>query len=147
MHIAPVLLSHQDLRDSNCVVRKMGWGVRLLGRGAARFTQPVHLQASLWMSCGGCLMGSVVAALLRHGWVVPARLVHLHARRGWQRAGQQQLHCCTSWFDGWLGCFLTVSSCLDEASNPPRSLVHMPCRRSAVCLRARGQRLRRRAAA
>lgn len=27
-------------------------------------------------------MGSVVAALLRHGWGVPARQVHLHAREG-----------------------------------------------------------------
>ena len=40
------LLLHQDLRDSNCVGRKMGWGVKLLGRGAEAFAAPVHLQAS-----------------------------------------------------------------------------------------------------
>ncbi|PRW50950.1 50S ribosomal L15 isoform A [Chlorella sorokiniana] len=40
------VITMKDLRDSNCVGRKMGWGVRLLGRGAGRFSQPVHLQVS-----------------------------------------------------------------------------------------------------
>ena len=34
----------KDLRDSNCVGRKLGWGVKLLGRGGSRLKQPVHLQ-------------------------------------------------------------------------------------------------------
>ncbi|KAI7836451.1 hypothetical protein COHA_009668 [Chlorella ohadii] len=40
------VITMKDLRDSNCVGRKMGWGVRLLGRGAGRFDSPVHLQVS-----------------------------------------------------------------------------------------------------
>lgn len=54
-HLIPVLTPHhtqliapgQDLRDSNCVGRKMGWGVKLLGRGAGRFAAPVHLEVRL----------------------------------------------------------------------------------------------------
>ncbi len=44
------VITMKDLRDSGCVGRKMGWGVKLLGRGAASFKVPVQLQAS--SECG-----------------------------------------------------------------------------------------------
>ena len=38
------VITMRDLRESNCVGRKMGWGVKLLARGAGQFSVPVHLQ-------------------------------------------------------------------------------------------------------
>ncbi|KAL4854273.1 54S ribosomal protein L10 [Chlorella vulgaris] len=39
-------ITMKDLRDSNCVGRKMGWGVKLLARGAQHIKAPLHLEVS-----------------------------------------------------------------------------------------------------
>ena len=42
------VITMADLRGSDCVGRKMGWGVKLLGEGAEGFDTPLHIQV------GGC---------------------------------------------------------------------------------------------
>lgn len=127
--------------------RKMGWGVRLLGRGARRFDLPVHLQASLashrvWSLCSGIDSGRVGARRLN----LP---VHLQAgRRGaWSEAAgvSQPAEAC--------GTAASASSCLARAQHVADHADARTCccvlglRRLAACLRAPRQRLRRRAAA
>jgi hypothetical protein len=55
------VVTMKELRDSGAVGRKLGWGVKLLGRGAERFSTPLHIEASE----GGVVAGGG----WRRGWV------------------------------------------------------------------------------
>ena len=59
------MLCPQDLRESGCVGRKMGWGVKLLSRGAPRFRVPVHLQVRLPACLPACLQWRGAAQAVR----------------------------------------------------------------------------------
>jgi hypothetical protein len=61
-------ITMKDLRDSNCVGRKMGWGVKLLARGAQHIKAPMHLEVgAAAVSCRG---GSLRGQLVRWRWKV-----------------------------------------------------------------------------
>ena len=71
------VITMADLRGSDCVGRKMGWGVKLLGEGAGGFDTPLHIQV------GGCRgVGGAGAGLGAGGRVRCAACVVLGERGG-----------------------------------------------------------------
>ena len=78
------IITMKDLRDSNCVGRKMGWGVKVLGRGARRLATPLHLEVGGRLGCagGGGPSGALGCWFVIVGWFVVCEMGRLVGRRG-----------------------------------------------------------------